>query len=87
MTQALYFWRTLLLFALLMVRWYGRQKAPLKSFLFGSLSGVLTLFPASFFLAQAGLPLAINAATLAVSAIFGIPGVVGLSVFCGIFLG
>ena len=81
MNQQIIFWIVLGVVAILVVRQYLNHRTPLKALLFGTLSGVLTLFPMSFFLAQAGIVLSINAASLAVAAVLGIPGVVGLAVF------
>lgn len=78
------FWVVMGILAFLMIRHDLQHQKPLKSLGFGVLSGVLTLFPVSYFLAQAGVNLAINGATLAFASVLGIPGVAGMAVFASL---
>lgn len=60
----------LLLFQLLL--WHKKRKK-LAGFCFNAFTGLLTLFPVSFLLTQAGLSLPVNFLTGAASAILGAP--------------
>ena len=66
----------LLLFQLLL--WHKKRKK-LAGFCFNAFTGLLTLFPVSFLITQAGLSLPVNFLTGAASAILGAPGVALLS--------
>lgn len=81
----LVFWIALGVLAFLMLRQVAQHRKPFKTLAFGTLSGLLTLFPVSYFLGQAGITLAINGATLAVAGVLGIPGVAGLVCFTVLF--
>lgn len=81
LNQTMVFWLVLGVLAVLVLRQILQHRSPLKALTFGVLSGVLTLFPVSYLLAQAGVHLAINGATLAIAAVLGIPGVAGLACF------
>ncbi|MBC5788443.1 pro-sigmaK processing inhibitor BofA family protein [Massilioclostridium coli] len=75
-------WIVLSLLAIIMVFYYKHRKKPVRSFLLGSISGIAALFVVNG--VTSGV-LAINYATLAISAILGIPGVATVAIFNQIF--
>ncbi|HKM31999.1 MAG TPA: pro-sigmaK processing inhibitor BofA family protein [Oscillospiraceae bacterium] len=63
------------LLGLIMLAYYGRSKRPVRSALFGMLSGAATLFLVGFVGSWFGLVLPVNVFTTFVALIFGVPGV------------
>lgn len=58
---------------------YSKCKKKFSSFLFGSISGVVLLYPLSIILGSIGYSLTTNIFTIATSVILGIPGVILVS--------
>lgn len=56
--------------------YYARSNKKFRKMLFGTLSGVAVLYPATLIMTAFGLTLSMNLFNVAVSAILGIPGVV-----------
>lgn len=54
----------------------GRQRKPIQAMVINSLSGVVLLIPLSFFTSLSGAGIGINYATVAVSSVLGLPGVI-----------
>ncbi len=75
------FWIVLAVMLLILLRQATKERQPLKTMLGSAALGWLLLFPVSFFLEQlAGITLAINLQTMAVSAVLGAPGVAMMAV-------
>jgi len=66
----------LALLFLIMGLYYAKSERRFQKMLFGSLSGVAALYPASLAAGAAGMSLSMNLFNLTVAAILGIPGVV-----------
>lgn len=58
-----------------MIGYYSKCSHKLKKLLFGSLSGVAVLYPASLIIGAMGYGLTMNLFTVSVSVLLGIPGV------------
>ena len=65
---------------MVMLFFYAKQKHPVKSALFGSISGICSFIGAKMLFLTAGIVLPLNVFTVWTSAALGIPGVVALSV-------
>ena len=66
--------------SIFMLVYYYRQEHPVKSALFGSLSGLSGFFAAKLIFFAAGVVLPLNLFSLLFSAVLGLPGVVALSI-------
>ena len=60
---------------IVMGMYYARSRRRYRKMLFGSLTGIAALYPASLAMAAAGFPVTMNLFNVTVSAILGIPGV------------
>lgn len=65
---------------IVMLFFYTKQKHPIKSALFGCISGICGFLGAKLLFGAAGIVLPLNVFTVWTSAALGIPGVVALSV-------
>ena len=65
---------------IVMLFFYGKQKHPVKSALFGSISGVCSFIGIKLLFGAAGLILPLNLFTFWTSAALGIPGAIALSI-------
>lgn len=65
---------------IVMLFFYAKQKHPVKSALFGSISGICSFIGVKLLFGAAGVILPFNMFTFWISAALGIPGVVALSV-------
>lgn len=65
---------------IVMLFFYAKQKHPVKSALFGSISGICSFIGIKLLFGVAGMILPLNIFTFWTSATLGIPGVVALSI-------
>ena len=66
--------------SIFMLVYYYRQEHPVKSALFGSISGISGFFAAKLIFLAAGIVLPLNLFSLLFSAALGLPGVLTLSI-------
>lgn len=64
----------------IMLFFYVKQRHPMKSVLFGSISGIGSLIGMRLLLGTLGAALPLNLFTCWISAVLGIPGVIAISV-------
>lgn len=66
--------------SIFMLVFYLKQKHPVKSVLFGSLSGLISLLAAKGILVLFGIMLPLNLFSVCFSAVLGVPGAAVLSI-------